>query len=162
MSKRIQSFVAIALALLTLAAQASHAQTPQNSSSDEAAIRRIVQQLQDGWNAHDGKAFAAPFAADADYVVINGMKIKGKADIEQGHIGIFATVYKDSHNDGTVKSVRFLRPDVAVVHVEWSLEFRTGDKTEKGRAMCSMVMAKEGGKWAIASFQNTPIKTEGR
>ena len=77
----------------------------------------------------------------------------------QGHTAIFTTVYKDSHNVGTVKGIRFIRPDVTVVHVEWNLEVRTGDKAEKGRAMCSMVMTKEGGKWSIAAFHNTPIQS---
>ncbi len=160
MSQRIRLLVATIL--VSLALQAGHAQTPKNPSADEAAIRQIVQQLQDGWNAHDGKAFATPFAADADYVVVNGMKIKGKEDIEQGHTGIFTTIYKDSNLTNKIKGIRFLRPDVAIVHVGGSLEIRTGDKSEKSQAMMTLVMTKEGGKWAIAAFQNTPIKTAGR
>jgi uncharacterized protein (TIGR02246 family) len=132
----------------------------QSSSADESAIKQIVQQVQDAWNAHDGKAFAAPFAPDADYVVVNGMKIKGREAIEKGHIQIFTTIYKDSHNLGTVKSIRFLRPDVAVVHIEWNLEVRPGG--EKGQAMNTMVMTKENGKWHIAAFHNTPVPAQGR
>src|SRR5215213_5102278 len=98
MSKRIQTLAVIALALVSFAAQASPAQTPPKSNPDETALRQIVQQLQDGWNAHDGKAFAAPFATDADYVIVNGMKIKGREEIEKGHTGIFTSIYKDSHN----------------------------------------------------------------
>lgn len=127
-------------------------------TTDEVAIRGIVQQLQDGWNAHDGKAFAAPFAENADYVVVNGMKITGRDAIEKGHTGIFTSIYKDSHNVGTVKSIRFLRPDVAVVHVEWNLEYKMGNENRKGHAMNSIVVTKEGGKWTIAAFHNTPIQ----
>lgn len=127
-------------------------------AKDEAMIRQVVQKVEDGWNAHDSKAFAAPFAADADYVVVNGMHVKGRAGIEAGHTAIFNTIYKDSRNAATFKSVRFLRKDVAVVHVEWNLEFRVGGKLQKGHAMCSMIMTKTGGKWEIAAFQNTPIQ----
>jgi uncharacterized protein (TIGR02246 family) len=134
------------------------AQTPSTANTDEAAVRRIVQQLQDGWNAHDGKAFAAPFATDADYVVVNGMYAKGREEIERGHTGIFTTIYKDSRNVATIKSVRFLRPDVAVAHVEWNLEFKMNGATQKGHAINTMVMTKDGGKWSIAVFQNTPIQ----
>ena len=162
MSKRIQTLAAIVLAFVSLAAEARYGQTPPKSNSDEAALRQIVQQLQDGWNAHDGKAFAAPFAADADYVVVNGMKIKGRDAIEQGHTGIFTTVYKDSRNVATVKGVRFLRPDVAVVHVEWNLEYRTDGKLATGHAINTMVMTKDGGKWSIAAFHNTPIRADAR
>lgn len=153
---RINVFVFL-LATLSIAVWANKIQNSQDSTKDEASLRQIVQQLQDGWNAHDGKAFAAPFAADADYVIVNGMKIKGREAIEKGHAAIFANIYKDSHNIGTVQSIRFLRPDVAIVHVEWKLEFRVGSETKKARAMNTIIMTKEGGKWSIAAFHNTPI-----
>jgi uncharacterized protein (TIGR02246 family) len=144
-------------AFVLLAVQATYAQTPPSAQADEAALRQLVQQVQDGWNTHDGKAFAAPFAADADYVVVNGMHIKGRAAIAQGHTAIFTTIYKESRNVATIKSVRFLRPDVAVIHVEWNLEFRAADKLEKARAINTMIMTKEAGKWSIAAFHNTPV-----
>lgn len=162
MSQRSKILALAIVAFVSFSVAAVNAQTQQTSSADEAALRQIVKQVEDAWNAHDGKAFAAPFATDADYVVVNGMSLKGREAIEKGHTGIFTTIYKDSHNVATVKSVRFLRPDVAVVHVEWNLEFRIGDKTEKGHAINTMVMTKEGGKWSIAAFQNTPIQAERR
>lgn len=149
------------LAVICLAVMLSGAQAAQSSKADETSIRQIVKQLEDGWNAHDGKAFAAPFAADADYVVVNGMKLKGHDEIEKGHTAIFSNIYKESRNAATIKSVRFLRPDVAVVHVEWNLEFTVGGQTNKARAMNSLVVTKEGGKWSIAAFHNTPIQAEG-
>jgi len=160
MSQSSNLLVLFVMALMLLGAQMINAQTPPNSSAAEAALRQIVQQVQDGWNAHDGKAFAAPFASDADYVVVTGARAKGREEIERGHTAIFSTFYKDSHNVATVKSIRFLRPDVAVVHVEWNLEVRPGG--EKYPAMNTMVLTKEGGKWSIAVFQNTPIQTQGR
>ena len=146
------------LALLLMSGSAVDAQQPVASSADEAALRDLVRQVQDGWNAHDGKAFAAPFALDADYVIVNGRKITGRKEIEQGHAMIFSTIYKDSHNVGTVKNIRFLRPDIAVVHVEWNLEYRSGaGETVRSRAINTMIMTREGGKWSIAAFHNTPI-----
>lgn len=131
------------------------------TSKDEAAIRANVEQMETGWNAHDGKAFAAPFAEDADYVVVNGMHTKGKDAIEKGHIGIFTTIYKDSRNAATIKSIRFLRKDIAVAHVEWNLEFRVGGEMKRGNAISTMIMIKDNGKWSIAAFQNTPIHPQG-
>jgi uncharacterized protein (TIGR02246 family) len=156
------SLNAVVVTAFMLFAIMTNAQTSQNASADEPAIRQIVQQVQDAWNAHDGKAFAAPFAADADYVVVNGMYIKGREAIEQGHTQIFSTIYKDSKNAATVKGVRFLRPDVAVAHVEWNLEFRAGGEVRRAQALNTMVLTKEGGKWSIAAFHNTPIQTQGR
>jgi uncharacterized protein (TIGR02246 family) len=156
-SSRLYTFAAAVFAAVLLSLQPAHAQTTVTSmSDDEKALRQIVQQVEDAWNAHDGKAFAAPFAAEADYVVVNGVYVKGREEIERGHTGIFTTIYKESRNAATLKSIRFLRPDVAVVHVEWNMEVRPG--AERARAMSSMVMTKEGGKWSIAVFQNTPVQ----
>ena len=160
MSQRAPLFAPVVMAFASFVVQTSNAQAPRTSSGDEAALRQVVQQVQDGWNAHDGKAFASPFASDADYVVVNGMKVKGREAIEKGHTAIFSSIYKDSHNVATVKGIRFLRPDVAVVHVEWNLEVSKGG--EKAQAINTMVMTKEGGKWSIAAFHNTPIRAEGR
>ncbi len=160
MSQRIKLFAVAVVAFMSISVPANNT---QNSSKDEAAIRQVVQQVQDGWNAHDGKAFAAPFALDADYVVVNGMNMKGRETIEKGHTAIFSTIYKDSRNAGTVKSIRFLRPDVAVVHTEWNLLHDLSDgETRKGHALNTIVMTKEKGKWSIAAYQNTPIRAEGR
>jgi uncharacterized protein (TIGR02246 family) len=152
MSKR---FTCLALVFALMITCTTGRSAPLTTEADEAAIKAIVKQVEDGWNAHDGKAFSAPFAADADYVIVNGMYIKGREEIEKGHTGIFTTIYKDSRNAATIKSIRFLRPDVAVVHVEWNLEIRPGG--DKHRALNTMIMTRDSGKWSIAAFHNTPI-----
>jgi len=145
----------IALTAIAAVAQASN----KDTAADETAVRQIVQQVQDGWNAHDGKAFAAPFAEDADYVIVNGQHIKGRTMIETGHAAIFTTIYKDSRNVASIKSVRFPLTGMAIVHIEWNLEFRAGGDLQKGHAMNTMVMTRDKGKWSIAAFHNTPIQS---
>lgn len=158
--KRFAPALLLALALST-SAHGQTANSPKDSAQDEAAIRAIIRGVEAAWNAHDGKAFAAPFAADADYVIVNGGYIKGRDAIEQGHTQIFSTIYKESRNAATIKGVRFLRPDVAVAHIEWNLEFKAGGETRKGHGMNTMVFTKDNGKWSIAAFQNTPIQAQG-
>jgi len=116
-----------------------------------------------GWNAHDAKIHAAAFAPDADYVVVTGSHDKSREIIQARHTQLFSSIYKNSRNVATIKSVRFLRPDVAVVHAEWNLLHDLSDsETRKGHAMNTMVLTKEKGKWSIAAFHNTPIRPEGR
>ena len=128
---------------------------PQDShAADEAAIRENVKQLETGWNTKSGVTFAKPFAEDADYVVINGMYIKGRAAIEKGHQQIFDTIYKGTTLTLEVKQVRFLRSDVAVVHVSGH---RDGPGKESHAGMLTLVMTKEKQGWTIAAFQNTAV-----
>jgi uncharacterized protein (TIGR02246 family) len=148
--------VAAACAASLLAAGLTHAQDGKKPppSADELAVRAIPQQMADGWNAGSGKGFAAPFALNADYVVVNGMHIKGHPAIEAGHQQIFDTIYKGSKNEATVVGVRFLRPDVALLHTRWKL--KVGG--EEANAISTIVATKENGKWTVAAFQNTPVQ----
>ena len=146
------------IASLFLFTVCANAQTDAAKASDEAAIRANVEQIVKGWNAKSGAEFAKPFAEDADYVVINGMKIKGRTAIDKGHQGIFDTIYKNSVLSYAVEQLRFLRPDVAVVHVRAVLKVTEGEQTETGNARLTLVMTKNNDKWEIAAFQNTSIK----
>lgn len=132
------------------------------TNKDEEAVRQIVKELETGWNAGSGKQFAAPFAENADYVVVNGMFIKGREAIDKGHQQIFDTFYKGSRNAATVKQIRFLRPDVAVVHVEWNLKYKKGGEDTSHRAYNTLVLTRENGKWQITAFHNTEIADAGR
>src|SRR5215217_3708758 len=111
----MKTLIFVTLLMLGFSVQATHSQ--EGRAPDEAALRESVKQMETGWNTKSGALFAKPFAEDADYVVINGMYIKGRAAIESAHQRIFDTIYKDTKINLTVKQIRFLRPDVAVVHV---------------------------------------------
>src|SRR6201988_5314394 len=141
----------VTLALLTLFAVSASAQN--NHAADESAMREAVKQLETGWNTKSGAVFAKPFAEDADYVVINGNYIKGRAVIETQHQRIFDTIYKDTTLSLTVKQIRFLRKDVAVVHVSGQ---RVGPAKEHNQeAMITLMLTKEKQGWVIAAFQHT-------
>ena len=128
-------------------------------AADEAAIRESVKQMETGWNTKSGALFAKPFAEDADYVVINGNYLKGRAAIESGHQRIFDTIFKDTTLTLVVKQIRFLRADVAVVHVEGQ---RTGPSTDLNQgALLTLTMTKEKQGWVIAAFQNTAVAPRG-
>ena len=147
------------LVFVTLLMLGFSGQAVDTQSADEAAMRESVKQMETGWNTKSGAVFAKPFAEDADYVVINGMYIKGRAAIETGHQRIFDTIYKDTTLSLTVKQIRFLRPDVAVVHVSGQ---RVGpDKDLNQEAMITIVMTKQKDGWLIAAFQNTAVAPRG-
>ncbi len=131
--------------------------TQDDHAEDEAAIRGLINQVQEGWNKGDGAAFAAPFADDADYVVVDGRHAKSRQAIAGGHQQIFDTIYKGSRNTATVLGVRFLREDVAIAHITWHLVVPPGGAIREGRAFNTMVLTRDDDRWRISAFQNTPI-----
>ena len=153
----MKTLVFVTMLMLGFSAQTMPSQ--DNHASDEAAMRESVKQMETGWNTKSGALFAKPFAEDADYVVINGNYIKGRAVIESQHQRIFDTIYKDTNLTLTVKQIRFLRPDVAVVHVEGR---RSGPAKELMQdAMLTLMMTREKQGWVIAAFQNTAVVPRG-
>lgn len=148
--KRYLTFV-----LLTILAISATVIAQPEESADEAAIRQNVKYLEDGWNTKSGALFAKPFAEDADYVVINGNYIKGRAVIENQHERIFSTIFKDTTLKLEVKQVRFLRPDIAVVHVNGHRDATAKELVQD--AIITVVMTKEKQGWTIAAFQNTAV-----
>jgi uncharacterized protein (TIGR02246 family) len=154
-----KTFRRLTLAVAALAACALHATPPAAAAGeDETAIRENVRQMESGWNAKSGAQFAKPLAADADYVVVNGMYLKGREAIAQAHQSIFDTIYKESTLSLSVKQVRMLRPDVAVVHVAATNKYKLDAETHVAQAILTLVMTKEPGGWTIAAFQNTRVK----
>ncbi len=127
----------------------------QTKAEDEKAIRNIIQSLADAWTAGDGKKFGEPFAEDADFVVINGVHLKGREAIAQGHQRIFDTIFKDTKLKTEIRKIRFLRPDVAIVHTQGSIAKKPEAFPGVPTAFPSFVLSKENGKWQIIAFQNT-------
>jgi uncharacterized protein (TIGR02246 family) len=123
--------------------------------ADRAALENVVRQLEAAWNAMDGSAFAAPFAADADYVTIRGEHFRGQAAIAAGHAAIFQTIYAGSTCQFTVEGARLLRPEVALVRVHSRLDASQGPLAGRHWARFSLVLTKGGGGWEIAALHNT-------
>ena len=158
MVKRLTSIFACSILLLS---SATLAQDASASARDEKAVRAVVASLADAWTAADAQAWAKLFTEDADFTVWNGMYSKGRVAIEQGHRQIFNTFYKDTKMRYVVRSVRFLRDDVALVHVDASVVRNSEDFPASPHAVPLLVMVKDKGQWRIAAFQNTNVQSAG-
>lgn len=132
-------------------------ETPSQSPADRSAIEAIATKLEQGWNSGSGLEFAAPFAENSDYVVINGMHLKGRRENAAGHQRIFDTVYKDSRLRIRIESIRMLRPDVAIAHLNAFLR-PAQPAGREDEARITLVLTKTGRKWEIAAFQNTAVQ----
>lgn len=129
--------------------------TDTTGSPDRSAIAAIVAGLEAAWNSGDGNKFGAAFAADADFVTIRAEHLHGREAISSGHAAIFRTIYAGSVNQFTIESLRFLRPDVALVHVGAVLNAPGGPLAGRHTAKFSAILTREAGGWQIASFHNT-------
>lgn len=126
-------------------------------TADEQSIYGILEQLEAAWNASDSRRWSSFFAGDATFIHIFGGQLDGQAAIEGAHRVIFETIYKGSRLSIASRSIRFVRPDVAVVFAQMHLALAQGAPMPDFDTRPTMVMVKERGAWQIVALQNTRI-----
>jgi uncharacterized protein (TIGR02246 family) len=135
--------------------------SPDLREKDRRAIAETVANLVAAWNIHDVHAFAATFAEDADFTNVAGTHARGRANVKAFHAPMFASIFKESHQVSTVRSIRFLTTDLAAVDIDCEM---TGAKALDGtprpwrKTLISTVMAKQGdGSWLILVLHNSEL-----
>jgi uncharacterized protein (TIGR02246 family) len=117
----------------------------------------------DAWNRHDMAAFASLFADDAEFVNVVGMWWRNRAQIEAAHRYSHETFFRASTLSGKVEALRYLRPDVAQMHVFWELRGQVEPDGRVGRprrGILLLIAVNKDGAWLIEAAQNTDIVPE--
>jgi uncharacterized protein (TIGR02246 family) len=86
--------------------------------TDEIAVRELIDHQVMGWAAGSPEGYASVFTSDADYVTFLGSHYKGRAAIAASYALPFKKLLKGSRLDFEITQLRFLTPDVALVHAE--------------------------------------------
>ncbi|MBF6464640.1 SgcJ/EcaC family oxidoreductase [Nocardia beijingensis] len=123
--------------------------------TDEDAIRDLFDRQAAAWTKGDAEAFAAVFTADADYVTWLGTHFKGRAAIAAAHVPLFEKYLKGTHLDGEITQLRFLTPDVAVIHGKGAVLKGKQRRTRRNTKVQTTVAVRADSRWQIAAFQNT-------
>lgn len=152
----------IALPILFFAAPAS-----AQSSADSAAIRTIVANEIETWNKGDAVGYSRDFAANGTFTNIRGQFFSGYPAYLKQHEVIFQGIFKGTVLKMEIASLKFVRPDVAIVETACLV---TGagpgavgvTRDDKGRIRTRLlqVVAKEGGVWKIVTYHNVDVKPE--
>jgi uncharacterized protein (TIGR02246 family) len=146
--------VTILLIWMALATLVLNAQT----KADEDALRKLPQTHCDAWNNRNAHGLAMLMADDVDFVTVATVYLHGRADYEKFHARLLSDRFKDSTFTPLETTVRFLHPDMAVVHWSWKI---TGDKNFDGTprdprfGLMTMVTEKRDGRWQVVVAQNT-------
>jgi uncharacterized protein (TIGR02246 family) len=125
---------------------------------DEAAINRVVSEMTQGFNSHDAETATRMYTNDADFVSVRGEIAKGREEIRKGLAAILSTRARNASLDTRAVTIRFIRPDVAIVHVDNELRGLVnseGQTLPAHRELSLRVFVKKSGVWRVAAFQNT-------
>ena len=130
----------------------------QSADSVGSEAGEIVARLEAAWDAGDGAAFAAPFAPDAHFVTVQGMRVQGRAAIAAGHADIFASIYAGSTNAMELLHTEAVAPGARVVQTRNTLSVPVGPFAGVRQAIGTLVLRAVGTGWEIVSAQNTLVE----
>jgi uncharacterized protein (TIGR02246 family) len=149
-----------ALLVLSLAAQLS-AQT----ASDTTAVRNIISNEIEAWNKGDAVGYSRDFSATGTFTNIRGQFFTGYPGYLKQHEVIFKGIFKNSTLKQDVVSLRFVRPDVAIIETVTTVNGAqqspvgvTRDHRGRIRTRLLQVVAKEDGAWKIVTYHNVDVK----
>jgi uncharacterized protein (TIGR02246 family) len=127
-------------------------------------IAALVRRLEEAWNAGDAAAWVQDCLDDADFINIRGEILSGRDASETRHAFMFEGPFRGSRLAISIRSVKHLSPDVAVVETDCHL---TGAQrmpagvlpTEAGMLLTRLkqVLVRRDGRWWIAASQNTAV-----
>jgi uncharacterized protein (TIGR02246 family) len=134
------------------------------ATTDEAAIRDILDGEEDAWNRGDAAGYSQHIAQDCIATNVQGQAMSGKDLFLRQHSRIFATLFTGTTLTQSIVAFRFLGPDVAVVE---SLCTVTGLASPppflpldaEGRLQTRLlhVLEKTGDHWSTVVYHNTTI-----
>jgi uncharacterized protein (TIGR02246 family) len=133
--------------------------------SDEDMIRTLTDQFEQAIGRGDVKGIGATFVEDGDVVDQAGVMHHGRAAVEARWQNLFDGAYKGAQANLEVTSVRFVRPEIAVIDGTYEL---SGLKSGEGqdlpavKGMFTNVSVKQNGQWMIhCSRPMLPMKAPG-
>ena len=126
----------------------------QSRAADSIAVLRVIELRAEAQRTHDAHAERTIYAADALWINAFGRRRVGPDSIEAFLVSLYAdTGYAASRLvREEVPEVRFIRPDVAVVH---EYHEREGQRLADGtfiplrRVHTTFVLSKESGRWLV-------------
>lgn len=126
-------------------------------------MRGLLQQMIDGWNRGSGEGFAAPFAEDGDQVAFDGTRLTGRRHIAEFHQMLFDRFLRGTRLVGKVTDVRFLTPEVALVHAIGStIPAGETDLAPDRNSVQTLVAIKRDGEWRVVRLHNSRADFMGR
>jgi uncharacterized protein (TIGR02246 family) len=123
------------------------------SSRTKATIRNILEDEVAAWNNGYADAYSRHFAKDGTFTNLVGMFFTGRDAFRERHDQIFKGAYRGSTKQEDIVSLKFVRPDVAIVETlqtvtgfQKLLPGTTADAKGRLRTRLLQVLVKHGGE----------------
>jgi uncharacterized protein (TIGR02246 family) len=141
--------------LLILASGPAYAQL-----KSEDAIQNALNEYALAWNNRDHVALASMYTLDGDYTGFDGAVKRGRDAISDRYQLVLSTTLSGSHLSVDMGSLRFLKPDTALVDGTLKLEIssRADGTIDNKVANFVAVMLNEDGQWRFTAVWSSSLR----
>jgi uncharacterized protein (TIGR02246 family) len=130
--------------------------------ADDQQLHDLFDRLLAAWTAGDARAYGACFTADCDYVSYDGTRARGVQPMIEAHDKLFRGVLTGTALVGEIESIRFLGPDVAIVHGFASVLVAWRSHLPRRRLTRTTIVAVRTAQgWRITSINNARVRPIG-
>lgn len=122
-------------------------------------IKQIIEGFTNDFNRHDAQSLSMWFSTDADFINVRQESTHGREAIAGHFASLFIGVLKNAHRTYEVTNMRFLRPDVATVDMNYELTGagRANASTPPRKGLYDWILTRQGGKWLITVLHESEI-----
>ena len=120
----------------------------------EVSIRKLYDEFESSWNAHDAKGMARFWAPGGDHYQPDGRIAEGRDAVQALFQEEQSGPYKESTLSLSVRSVWMITPNVALVNGTYAVNGvrdREGKEIAIRKGLLTAVLLKEGDRWWIAA-----------
>jgi uncharacterized protein (TIGR02246 family) len=152
MSRQLSAIAIVTVIAIVAGFAGAQRPTAAQPNAEEQVLRQAIAAYAAAFNKGDVSGIGTHWAADAEYTDEAGTVFKGRDAI----VALFRKAFTDQKGTKmtlNLKSVRFVRPDVALGEGTSEMTSPTGE-VDKGRFTAAWV--KTDGKWVLTSAHDLP------
>jgi len=159
--------VAVGLCIAIARGAPAAAQSVSPTAADSSRIVAVLAELDSAWHHGDADRWMALYAPAPDFagfINISGTRMSDRDVLRTRLAQIFAGIFRNSRHAGTLRQLRFIGADVAVVDEDIEITGFAGlpagiSATAPGvlRTRMRHVMQRRAGRWLILASQNTAV-----
>ena len=127
--------------------------TARAQEKAEDLIRATLQTYATAWNAADAHGIADLYTVDADYTGYGSVMTRGRSEIETRYASLFTGTFAGTQLTVDMSSLRFIKPDVAIVDGSLDLTANAPDGTPQvSKGLFIAIMTQDGDQWRFTTF----------
>jgi uncharacterized protein (TIGR02246 family) len=119
--------------------------------ADKQAIEKLTQSSIQAFNNRDAAAIAANWTAEGEFILNDGVPIRGQANIQKGYADFFKTIKGKPTVDVQVDNLRFMSNDTALSEVTLRMKNEQGEPI--GSSWRNTLLVREDGQWKVSMVQ---------